>query len=106
VLTTPGVRQIMGIGRTPVPIPDSENDAVRTIIASGLAAQPWPSVRVGQPVRIRAGSLAGVEGVHTASRKHHRLVVTLELLHRSVAVEVDQTWVEAVGPTRLSAGGT
>lgn len=96
----------MGIGRTPVPIPDSENDAVRTIIASGLAAQPWPSVRVGQPVRIRAGSLAGVEDVYTAPRKHHRLVVTLELLHRSVAVEVDQAWVEAVGPTRLSAGGT
>ena len=84
----------MGIGRTPVPIPDGEIDAVRAIIASGLAAQPWPFIRVGQRVRIRAGSLAGVEGVYTASRKHHRLVVTVELLHRSVAVEVDQTWVE------------
>lgn len=106
VLTTPGVRQIMGIGRTPVPIPDSEIDAVRAIIASGLAAKPWLSIRVGQRVRIRAGSLAGVEGVYTASRKHYRLVVTVELLHRSVAVEVDQTWVEAVGSTRLSAVAT
>jgi len=98
VLTTPGVRQIMGIGRTPVPIPDSEIEAIRAIMASGLAAKPWPSIRVGQRVRIRAGSLAGIEGVYSASRKHFRLVVTVELLRRSVAVEVDQAWVEAIGP--------
>jgi len=103
VLTTPGVRQIMGIGRIPVPIPDSEIDAVRSIVASGLAAQPWPSIQVGQRVRIRLGSLAGVEGIYAASKKRHQVVVTVELLNRSVAVEVDQAWIEAAGPTRLPA---
>jgi transcription antitermination factor NusG len=98
VLTTPGVRQIVGIGRTPVPVPEGEIDAIRAIVASGLAAQPWPFVKVGDRVRIKCGSLEGVEGILAASKKHHRLVVSVELLQRSVAVDIDQAWVEAVGP--------
>jgi transcription antitermination factor NusG len=98
VLTTPGVRGIVGIAKTPAPIPDLEIEAVRAIAGSGLAAQPWPFLRVGQSVRIRGGSLDGIEGVLVSSKKHHRLVVSVGLLQRSVAVEVDQAWVEAVGP--------
>lgn len=98
VLTTPGVRQIMGIGKVPIAVPDGEIDAVRAIVASGLAAQPWPFVRVGDRVRLKGGSLNGVEGLLIATKKHHRLVVSVELLRRSVAVDVDQAWVEAVGP--------
>jgi transcription antitermination factor NusG len=98
VLTTPGVRQIVGIGRTPAAVPDAQIDAVRAIVAAGVAAQPWPFVRVGDRVRIKGGSLDGVEGILTGSKKHHRLVVSVELLRRSVAVDVDQAWVEAVGP--------
>ena len=98
VLTTPGVRQIMGIGKTPIPVPEGEIDAVRAIVASGLAAQPWPFVRAGDRVRINGGALDGVEGLLIATKKHHRLVVSVELLRRSVAVEIDQAWVEAVGP--------
>ena len=100
VLTTPGVRHIVGIGGAPVPVPDDEIDAVRAIVASGLAAQPWPFIRVGDRVRLQGGSLDGVEGILVATKKHHRLVVSVELLSRSVAVEVDQAWVEAVGPVR------
>jgi len=88
----------VGIAQTPAPIPDHEIEAVRAILRSGLAAQPWPFVRVGQTVRIRGGSLDGVEGILVASKKHDRLVVSVGLLQRSVAVEVDQAWVEAVGP--------
>jgi transcription antitermination factor NusG len=103
VLTTPGVRQIMGIGKAPIPVPESEIDAVRAIAASGLAAQPWPFVRAGDRVRIKGGSLDGVEGLLIATKKHHRLVVSVELLRRSVAVEIDQAWVEAVGPPPRTA---
>jgi transcription antitermination factor NusG len=99
VLTTLGVRQFVGIGRTPVSVPDSEIDAVRAIAASGLAAQPWPFLRVGHRVRLRGGSLDGVEGILVAARKRHRLIVSVELLQRSVAVEVDQAWVEAIAPS-------
>jgi transcription antitermination factor NusG len=97
VLTTPGVREIVGIAKQPVPIPDVEIEAVRAIVESGLAAQPWPFLRVGHRVRIQGGSLDGVEGILVGAKKRHRLVVSVELLNRSVAVNVDQAWVEAVG---------
>ena len=104
VLTTPGVHKFVGIGGTPTAVPEGEIDAVRAIVASGLAAQPWPFVHVGDRVRIRGGSLNGVEGILTATKTHHRLVVSVEMLRRSVAVEVDRAWVEAAGPVRrLSA---
>ena len=98
VLTTPGVRQIVGTAGTPTAVPECEIDAVRAIVASGLAARPWPFVEVGDRVRLRGGSLDGVEGILVATKTHHRLVVSVEILRRSVAVEIDQAWVEAVGP--------
>jgi transcription antitermination factor NusG len=94
ILTTPGVRQIRGIGKVPIAVSDDEMEAVRAIVASGLAAQPWPFVRVGDCIRIKGGSLNGVEGLHTATKKHHRLVVSVELLRRLGAVDIDQAWVE------------
>ena len=99
VLTTLGVPQFVCIGRTPASVPDSQIDAVRAIAASGLASQPWPFLRVGNRVRLRGGSLDGVEGILLAARKRHRLIVSVELLQRSVAVEVDQAWVEAIAPS-------
>jgi transcription antitermination factor NusG len=97
LLTTPGVRKIVGTGGTPTAVPESEIDAVRAIVTSGLATRPWPFVEVGDRVRLRGGSLDGVEGILIATKTHHRLVVSVEILHRSVAVEIDQAWVEAVG---------
>jgi transcription antitermination factor NusG len=98
VLTTPGVRQIVGMGGTPIAVPQCEIDTVRAIVTSGLATRPWPFVEVGDRVRLRGGSLDGVEGVLISTKTHHRLVVSIEILRRSVAVEIDQAWVEAVGP--------
>ncbi len=105
VLTTPGVRGIVGMGGTPTPVPEGEIDAVRAIIASGLATRPWPFVQVGDRVRLRGGSLEGVEGILVATKTHHRLVVSVEILCRSVAVDIDQAWVEAVGLLPRRAAG-
>ncbi len=98
VLTTPGVRRLVGAAGAPQPIPEHEIEAVRAIIASGMAAQPWPFLKAGDRVRLRGGSLDGLEGILVATRKRCRLVVSLELLQRSVAVEVDQSSVEAAAP--------
>jgi transcription antitermination factor NusG len=99
VLTTPGLVHIVGVAGIPAPIDDREIDAVHAIIKSGLAAEPWPFVKVGNIVRIDYGSLEGLEGILIEIKKRHRLVVSVTLLQRSVAVEIDRDWVSLVRST-------
>src|SRR5258706_7499214 len=76
ILVTPGVVQIIGAGKVPLPVDDSEIAALSAIVKSGLAAEPWPFLKVGQRVRIQRGSLEGVEGVLLAMKKPYRLIVS------------------------------
>lgn len=99
ILTTPGVKFIVGRGKVPEPVADSEIAALQMIVQSGLAAEPWPFLQVGQPVQIDTGPLSGVEVI--ALKNHHRLVVSVTLLQRSVAVEVDRLWIEPVKASGL-----
>jgi len=93
ILVTPGVMLIVGMGRTPLPVEDSEIAALQSIVNSGLQVECWPFLKLGQSVRIDRGVLEGVEGILVAVKKHYRLVVSVTLLQRSVAVEVDHDWV-------------
>ncbi len=93
IVTTPGVIQIVGVGRCPAPVADDEIAAIQRIIASGCVAEPWPFLRSGEHVRIEHGSLAGLTGLFVEAKKRHRLVVSVTLLQRSVAVEIDSSWV-------------
>jgi len=94
ILKTPGVIQIIGYNRIPTPIDETEMDAIQTVIASGLQTQPWPFLAVGEHVRIGAGSLRGLDGIVVKMKDNHRLVVSVSLLRRSVAVEIDSNLVE------------
>ena len=96
ILTTPGVIGIVGAGKTPVPVDLDEIEAVRAILRSGLAAQPWPSLAVGSKVYIERGPLAGLEGIITNTDKVYRLIVSVSLLQRSVAVEIDREWARPI----------
>ena len=96
ILTTPGIVQVVGLGRTPLPIDETEIAAIQSIVISRLNAQPWPYLKVGQKVRIEQGPLTGLGGILLALKKPHRLVVSVTLLQRSVAVEVDQDWASPV----------
>jgi transcription antitermination factor NusG len=96
ILMTPGVLQIVGTNNAPLPIEDVEIAAVQSIVLSGLAAEPWPYLRTGETVRIERGSLSGVEGILVAVKKPYRVVVSVTLLQRSVAVEIDQDWMSPV----------
>jgi transcription antitermination factor NusG len=98
ILMTPGVMHIVGIGKTPVPVEESEVAALQTIVVSGLQAGPWPYLQVGQRVTVDRGALAGVEGILIAIKGRNRLVVSVTLLQRSVAVEVDEHRVWPVDP--------
>jgi transcription antitermination factor NusG len=96
VLNTPGVTSVVGFSDGPSPVADEEISHIRAIQASGLPAQPWPYVRVGQQARIERGSLAGLEGVLIREKDSLRVVVSVELLRRAVAVEIDRDMIRAV----------
>ena len=96
ILVTPGVLFIVGVGKIPCPIDNSEVVALQSIVKSGLQAEPWPFLKIGQRVRIEQGSLAGVEGILLSPKSSYRLVVSVTLLQRSVAVEIDRDWVTPI----------
>ena len=98
ILTTPGVIGIVGAGKIPVPVDLEEIEAIRAILRSGLAAQPWPLLRVGSKVYIEGGPLVGLEGIITNTDKVYRLIVSVSLLQRAVAVEIDREWARPIAP--------
>jgi hypothetical protein len=72
---------------------------------SGLGAEPWPFLDIGQRVRLEEGPLAGLEGLLIEVSKKQRLIVSVTLLRRSVAVEVQREWIRPLDcnkPTILS----
>ncbi len=96
VLTTPGVVLVVGNGKAPVPVEDSEIEALKMLVNSRLQVEPWPYLRVGERVAIEDGALAGLEGILLDVRKFCRIVVSVDLLQRSVAVEVDRSRVRPI----------
>ena len=90
VLTAPGVVGLVGCGKIPTPIPECEIDRIRTMVQSGLLITPWPFLELGQTVVIERGPLAGVEGILEEVKGKCRLVVSINLLRRSVSAEVDR----------------
>jgi transcription antitermination factor NusG len=98
ILTTPGVVSIVGAGKTPVPVSDGEISAIEAVVRSSLPALPWPCLTVGSRVLIEAGPLAGIEGIALDVDRKYRLVVSVPLLQRSVAVEIDREWARPLPP--------
>ena len=102
VLMMPGVVNVVGFGSRPAAIPDQEIEHVRTMVRSGLLVTPWPFLSVGQTVVLERGPLAGVEGILQQIKKTFRLVVSVQLLQRSVSTEVDRAWVRPVTASTIS----
>lgn len=93
ILTTPGVLHVVGVGRTPLPIDETELYGIRCLVSSNLPAEPWPYLQAGQQIYINDGPLQGMVGVLLAVKNRHRLVLSITLLRRSVAVEIEHEWV-------------
>ncbi len=88
VLQTPGVVGIVsGVGREPARIPDHQMESLRVGLAVSRA-EPYPFLVTGQKGRIKSGALAGMEGVLLRIGNNSKVVLTLELIMRSVAVEI------------------
>ena len=97
LVTTPGFLYLVGNGKTPEPVDETEIMAIQSVVRSGIPALPWASVVVGQKVRLERGPLRGVEGVVAKVADQHRVFVNVTLLQRSVSVQVDSDWIRTVG---------
>lgn len=104
VLTVPGVVQLIGVGKKPLPIDESEIVAIQSAAKSGFPTQPCPFLKIGQKVKIEHGPLCGMEGILIGHRGHQRLVLSITLLQRSVAVEINSGGVRPL-PLRPGAPG-
>jgi transcription antitermination factor NusG len=93
VLTTPGVIQIVGVGKTPIAVEEEEIAAIQRAGKSGIPIMPWPYMQVGHVARIKEGPLKGMTGIVVKIKSGAKLVLSVSLLQRSVAVEIDRDWI-------------
>jgi transcription antitermination factor NusG len=100
VETTPSVLSVVACGDRLQPVPESEIDAVRTMLASGLPVLPCPYLKEGNPVYVHRGPLQGLQGTLLLVKGTWRVVVSVTLFQRSVSVEVDR---ETVSPASASS---
>ena len=96
VLRTPGVIGFVGNERQGTPIPDEQIESLRTTVHHKIACSPHPFLNAGQRVRIRGGSLQGVEGILGRQGADQSLVLSVELLHRSMSIRVEGYEIELV----------
>jgi transcriptional antiterminator NusG len=94
VLRTYGVAGFVGPRGIGVPIPDAQIEGVQAILTRGVPFSPYPFLDIGKRVRIRDGSLQGVEGILTAVNGDHSLVISVELIQRSLAIRITGYTVE------------
>ena len=97
VLKTSGVVQFVGNRQGAVPIQDKEIDDVRAVLEERVSCSPYPFLQLGQRVRIRGGSLDGIEGILIERDSASKLVISIELIQRSLAVSVYTFAVEPAG---------
>jgi len=98
ILVTPGVVGVVGNGRVPIAVPHSEISAIRSLVLSGVPVEPWPYLECGQRVRIAEHALEGLEGILVGHKSSHRIVLSVTLLRRSVALEIHKSNVIPIQP--------
>jgi transcription antitermination factor NusG len=94
VLQTNGVVNFVGVQNTGSPIPDGQIDDIRQLLARDVPFQEHSFLRIGQRVRVRGGSLDGVEGILEAKKGDRSLVISLEPIERSLSIRIDGYEVE------------
>jgi transcriptional antiterminator NusG len=97
VLKTTGVVQFVGNRQGALAIEDKEINDVRAVLEQRVSCSPYPFLQLGQRVRIRGGALDGIEGVLVGRDSASKLVISIELIQRSLAVTVYNFHVEPVG---------
>ncbi len=96
IVMTPGVQTILFYGEQVAAIPETEIHNIRRMVEGPFRVEPHPYLKCGEKVRITRGSLKGIEGVLVRKKNLYRMVLSMDLLHQSVAVEIDASDVEPV----------
>jgi transcription antitermination factor NusG len=96
VLRSPGVRQFVTFQGQPAVVPEAEIRALESSFAAGLHPQPHPYLHQGRRVRVKRGALMGTEGILIRRKEGFRLVLSIELIMRSLMLEVDEADVEPI----------
>ncbi len=109
VLSVPSVIRLLSNREGPIPVSDDEIDGVRLCIRHGAKLQRHTFLTTGDHVRVKSGSFEGLQGIVIRSNNSCRLVVSIALIHQSVALEVDAELLELVsspsGPSSRGARG-
>jgi transcription antitermination factor NusG len=100
VVTTPGVHMILFHGENVAIIPEVEIQAIRKAVEGAFRIEPHPFLKCGERVRVIRGSLEGLEGILVRKKNLCRLVLSVDMMAQSVAVEIDATDVEPVTESR------
>jgi transcription antitermination factor NusG len=96
VLQVPGVAKLVGFNGTPAALPDEQIKVLKAGLAGGIRAEPHPYLTAGRRVRVKLGPLAGMEGILVRRKNAARFVISLDLISRSVAVEVEVEDLEPI----------
>ncbi|MCB1019303.1 MAG: hypothetical protein KDC27_05210 [Acidobacteria bacterium] len=95
LVTTPRVVGLVGFGGIPCPVDEREIASLRKVHSADAQVEPWEYLKAGDQVELRQGPLAGVRGTLVRFKGKHKLVLSVSLLQRSMAVEIDASWAMA-----------
>jgi transcription antitermination factor NusG len=100
IITTPGIHGMVSSGGQPAAIPLFEIEAIRRVVESGMRVEAHPFLKCGDLVRVKRGPLEGIHGILVRKKNLCRLVLSVEMLGKSVVMEIDAIQVEKVSATR------
>jgi transcription elongation factor/antiterminator RfaH len=103
ILKTPGVFWLVEQGGRPCAVPEGDMEAIRKLMAQSVSAEPHPFLKTGDLVRVLVGPLAGIQGILVRMKNRYRVVLSVDLLQKSVAAEVDLSEVERVNVRSVGA---
>ncbi|MCU1302749.1 MAG: putative Transcription termination/antitermination factor NusG [Candidatus Sulfotelmatobacter sp.] len=100
VLQLPSAVRLVSFNGEPAVLPEAEIEALRERLSRGGCMEPHPYLSVGRRVRVRSGPMQGLEGIIVRRKDRCRVVFSLDLIMRSIAVEVDETDVEPLSESK------
>ncbi len=89
VLQVPGVVRLVGFNGSPTPMPEEDLHRIREFLGQGRHAEPHPYLQAGRRALVVRGPLAGMEGIVLRRKNRSRLVISFDLIQRSMAIEID-----------------